>query len=267
VCPENYSVRIAVDGEMHTMTQTEPFKYAYAHTRTGDSHRLCYYYEAEYNERTKKGVKKRLERSKVHSLLVINRYVIGFESNRGLPGMKGVLLGRGFEVGDQVKIDGVACDTTFISPNSLEFIIPIVEKPGEYHACLVSDNGDIGLGDFCVDPIKFKVNLSSIDLATHEKQILVVTTDFDAPEGGILIEATTNVPDSIVMGDIFIPAGARSASVVIQGAMPSVGMLYLTAEGFEELKIPVEVVSNTAYYDSLESEDDEEFAGQEFLTL
>jgi hypothetical protein len=138
---------------------------------------------------------------------------------------------------------------------------------GKYHAKLVSDNGDIGLGDFSVDQVTFYTNLPSIDLVSDEKQVMSVSIDFEAPAGGILIDVTTNVPESVIMKDIFIPEGAKSASVVVQGGAPGSGMLYLSAKGFEELRIPIEVVSSGDYYGSVDEREIEDISDEEFLTL
>jgi hypothetical protein len=44
-------------------------------------------------------------------------------------------------------------------------------------------------------------------------------------------------------------------------------MLYLAASGFEELKIPIEVIPSREYYDSLGMGDSDEPVDGEFLTL
>jgi len=62
------------------------------------------------------------------------------------------------------------------------------------------------------------------------------------------------------MTDIFIPAGARSANVVIKGGTVGSGMLYLVANGCEEIKISLEVISSRdqlegGYHDETDDED------------
>ncbi|MDR2602976.1 MAG: hypothetical protein LBC11_00230 [Puniceicoccales bacterium] len=242
--PNSCSAHIVIDGEIHKMDKNSDFEYSYDYARSADQHRVNYYYEVDYKRKVNGNVREKSKRSKLYGLTIVNRYVVGFESNRGIPGSRVTLLGRGFERDDYVEIDGVPCETTFVSPNSLSFVVPILGRGNRHHAKLVSDNGDIGLGVFHIDRVSFHSNLSNINLESGEKQIFVITIDFDAPQEGIAIDVTTNIPDSIIMKDIFIPAGARSASVVIQGGFAGSGMLYLTAAGFEELKIPVEVISS-----------------------
>jgi hypothetical protein len=272
---DSCSARVAIDGEVHKMSMGEDLEYTYNYKRPSGRHRAKYYYEVDFKEKYSGGIRTRFERSNLYELSIVNRYVVGFESNRGIPGSAVTLLGRGFEDGDYIEIGGVACPTTFISQHSLSFVVPLMERCGKYHAKLVSDNGDIGLGDFHVDQVTFYANPPSIDLVSGEKQVFVVSIDFEAPENGILIDVTTNVPDSVIMKDILIPAGAKSASVIVQGGDVGSGMLYLTANGFEELKIPIEVVSAGNYYedsdagdwDGIEGEWEVGDADEELLTI
>jgi hypothetical protein len=264
---ESCSARIAIDGEMRKMIKGDDLEYTYNYKRPPGRHKANYYYEIDFRERDDSGLKEKFERSRLYTVSIVNRYVVGFESNRGIPGSSVTLLGRGFEDGDYIEIGGVPCKTKFISQHSLSFTVPMMDRCGKYHAKLVSDNGDIGLGIFRVDQVTFRTNLSSIELASGEKQVLAVFIDFEAPEGGILIDVATNVPESVIMKDIFIHEGAKSANVIVQGGEPGSGMLYLTADGFEELKIPIEVISEVDYYDSPYENDDNEVSEEDFLTL
>ncbi|MDR1414099.1 MAG: hypothetical protein LBI56_04165 [Puniceicoccales bacterium] len=261
------SARIIIDGETHRMDKIRDFGYAYTYRRPSERHRANYYYEVDYKEKSGTGVRFKSERSKLYSLIVSNRYVIGFESNRGLPGSQCTLLGRGFDDGDYVEIGGVPCETTFTSSNALSFTVPLLDTCGKYTAKLISDNGDLGIGHFTVDPVALHVNLSKIELASGEKQVLIVATDIESSKEGIFVDVTTNIPDSIIMKDIFIPAGTKSASAVVQGGAPGSGTLYLSAAGFDELKIPVEIIPAMGSRNTPAQEDDEEFIEEEFLTL
>ncbi|MDR1401636.1 MAG: hypothetical protein LBI81_01595 [Puniceicoccales bacterium] len=267
IVSDECSAWIIIDGEMHQMNKVKDLEYTHNYKRSAGRHKATYYYEVDYKEKSTLGGKFKSERSKLYNLTISNRYVIGFESNRGIPGSTCTLLGRGFEEGDNIEINGIPCETTFVSPNALSFAVPLLNNCGKYHAKLVSDNGDLGVGDFTVDPIALHANLSKIELSSGEKQILIITTDIEAPKTGILVDVTTNIWDSIIMKDIFIPAGARSAAAVIQGGTPGSGMLYLTANGFDELKIPLEIVPSRSVRSSQEQVNDEEFSDEEFLTL
>ncbi|MDR1433527.1 MAG: hypothetical protein LBI61_04335 [Puniceicoccales bacterium] len=263
---DDCSARIVINGEVHRMNRSGPREYVYNYKRGTGPHKASYYYELDYVEKQHGHARSKFERSKLYDLVIANRYAIGFESNRGIPGSQCTLIGRGFEEGDCVEIGSVRCRTTFNSQNSLSFTVPMLSASGKHHARLVSDNGDIGLGNFTIDPMNFCANLSRIDLASGEKQALVICTDFPAPEGGIAIDVTTTIPDSVIMRDIFIPAGARSATAVVRGGISGSGMLYLTAGGFEELRIPVEVIDANCR-DDQKSESDCEFSDDNSLAM
>ncbi|MDR1890871.1 MAG: hypothetical protein LBQ23_01645 [Puniceicoccales bacterium] len=262
--PHSCSARIVIDGEIHKMKNNGELEYVYNYKRPADQHKANYYYEINYKRKINGSIREKFTRSRIYNLTIVNRYAIGFESNRSVPGSVITLLGRGFEEGDYVEIGDVPCETTFISANSLSFVVPMLGHGDKHHAKLISDNGNIGLGTFQIDQSTFHTNLSNINLESGEKLVLTVTTDFDAPRGGIMIDVTTNIPDSIIMKDIFIPADARSASVVIQGGTAGSGMLYLTAAGFEECKIPVEVISSD---EGANATTDDDITNDEFLNF
>ncbi|MDR3143975.1 MAG: hypothetical protein LBT64_00550 [Puniceicoccales bacterium] len=244
--PNSCSARIIVDDEIHEMEHCNACGFAYDYKRPPDKFNSTYCYEIDYRTKVNGKVRNKFERSIPYNLFITNRYVVGFETNRGVPGATETLLGRGFEAEDRIEIGGITCKTAFVSPNSLSFIIPLTGRSGDHRARLVSNGGDIGLGDFRIDSLPLSVSADSISLAVGERMNFSVSVAVEAPEDGIQISVTTNIPDSIIMGDIVIPAGAKSASAAIHGGADGAGMLYISAGGFDELKIPIEVVASGA---------------------
>ncbi|CAI8263939.1 MAG: Uncharacterised protein [Opitutia bacterium UBA7350] len=82
---------------------------------------------------------------------------------------------------------------------------------------------------------------ASIDLGTRERQAVIFELPQPAPEGGIPIKVTTDVPHSIIMPEVFISAGTRTTSVTLQGNRLRKGKLFIQAPGLEEIKVPVRV--------------------------
>ena len=117
-------------------------------------------------------------------------------------------------------------------------------RPGTYHAKLLSDNGNIGLGNFTVDALSLRPSLRNLHLTRGEKKVFIVDIDTPAPQNGLLVDVTTNIPASVIMRDIFIPGGATSAAAIVQGGDVGSGVIYLAADGFDELQIPIEVVGD-----------------------
>ncbi|NCG08566.1 MAG: hypothetical protein GWO81_03200 [Verrucomicrobia bacterium] len=82
---------------------------------------------------------------------------------------------------------------------------------------------------------------SSIDLRSGQRQALVFELTQPAPSGGFPILVTTDIPQSIIMPKVFIPAGARTASISVQGDRPGAGKLFIQATSQKEIVIPVRV--------------------------
>jgi hypothetical protein len=233
IADDSYRAYVVIDGKSHSMVKKNGTLFNFDY-KTGDlKHKVAYYFDVEY---VLCGTKKTYT-SKIYELGVINRYAVGVECNRGHPYSRISLLGRGFVDGDTVEIGGVLCDTEFVSPNVLTFTVPFVEG-GNYRAILKSENGDIGLGNFFVDALKIDVDPESILLKTGDKQVMTISIGIDAFTFGLPLDITTDIPESIIMHDVTIRGGERSVNVVITGGEPGAGLLFISAPGFEECKIP-----------------------------
>ena len=104
IVSDSYSAKIVVDGEVFPMKKRGNFDFAYDYRRPRDSHKAKYYYELNYENRSSGRHKTKTVKSPLYELVIINRYVVGFENNRGLPGSTTHVLGRGFCLGDRVEI-------------------------------------------------------------------------------------------------------------------------------------------------------------------
>ena len=51
--------------------------------------------------------------------------------------------------------------------------------------------------------------------------------------GGMLIDVTTDVKDSVVMPEVFVPANASSVTVPVQGGKPGTGSLFFRSSAGE----------------------------------
>ncbi len=240
ILSESYESRVVIDGIPYNMTKSNNFDFYFDYKIEDENkHNASYYYEVSYQI----GKKKKQVKSKTFKLNIINRYAIGFECNRGRPYSKISLLGRGFVDGDTVKIGDYLCDTTFISPNVLRFVIPLIEGGRAYKVILDSENGDIGLGEFYVDTLDIRVVPGKLNIISGERQILSISIDIDAPEVGLPLDITTDIPDSIIMHDVSIRPSMRSAKVVVEGGVPGKGSLFISAPGFSNCIVPVTVES------------------------
>lgn len=205
-----------------------------------------YYYYVEYDY-VQGGVTKRgteyssTSEEDLHRVTIIDRYPIQIVSNRGPVGANVALVGRGFTPNDLVVIGDREAVTNYESPNSLRFAVPSITAGVTYPVKLRTAGGDIDAGTFRVDPSIITVLPQSVNLTTGGRELLIFTINFEAPAGGLLVDVTTDVPASIIMPEVIIPAGSRTVSISVAGGEPGSGMLYVEAEGFEPVSIPVTV--------------------------
>jgi hypothetical protein len=73
--------------------------------------------------------------------------------------------------------------------------------------------------------------------------ILPVTIDFDAPRGRITIDVATNIPESIILKDIFHTCWCKISQCGNSGRDGRIWKRSGPAAGFEECKISIEVIS------------------------
>ena len=85
------------------------------------------------------------------------------------------------------------------------------------------------------------VNPSALSLKQGQKVNLTFTTPVTATAGGLLIDITTDVPESVIMPEVIVPAGSNTVTIAIEAGRPGVGSLFCKGPGVRELVIPVTV--------------------------
>ena len=121
----------------------------------------------------------------------------------------------------------------FESPSSLSFFVPPVEPGKSYRLRLAGGGNELQVGSFRVDALSFTVSPSTLVLRTGEQQALTFTIPQPAPAGGMLIDVTTDVPQSIVMPEVIVAAGQTSVTVPVQGGKPGNGSLFFKSSAGE----------------------------------
>lgn len=179
--------------------------------------------------------------NKVFNARLINRYVVQLETNRGPVGAEVAALGRGFREYDRVVIGGQEVPTRFQSQNALAFTVPALPAGQSYEVTLRTGEGDLYAGEFLIDASTISVQPSRLDLASGNRDTLIFRIDSVAPAGGLYIDVTTDIPQSIIMPEVIIPEGSRTVSIPVEGAQTGRGSIWITAPGFEETKVSVSV--------------------------
>ncbi len=239
---ESIKANIVIDGETHRMVKSNLGEYIfeYEHLIPGNRASAKYYYELVYNFKTKVVKRHERKKTKLFAVKLIDRYVIQLESDRGVQGSKVAVLGRGFNPEDRIVFDDTEISTEFQSPNSISFIVPGVPANVDYNVSLRSyHNDDILIGDFRVDSSKIGISPNKISLLSGQVETLNFNIDFEAPAGGLIINVTTDIPQSVIMPEVLIPEGEKSVNVPLEGGEKGEGYIFVESSGFSLVEVPV----------------------------
>ncbi len=243
VIPGSLVVRIIIDGQSFDMRKSSlgsdiyEFDYQLPAGRT----ELAYYFLVNYKFENQGIVSTREDYTDVLRSRIVGRYVLSLETNRGPVGARVSVLGRGFTAEDSVTFDGTPARTVYDSPNALSFFVPAVETGRNYKVEIAGANGTSAVGTFRVDPTALTITPSELNLTSGQSQTLTFTLPSPAPTGGLLLDFTTDAPESIIMPEVVVPAGSTTATVEVKGGKPGVGSLFLKGFGPGEIVVPVTV--------------------------
>lgn len=223
---------------------------------------FAYYYLINYQVEGNDGIlRSRTDYTPVQRASVVGRYVLSLEVVRGPVGARVSILGRGFNPTDVVYFDGTPVRTVFDSPNSLSFFVPPLEPNKNYKVTLGNATASSPAGTFRIDAIAgtpdatteafgsapgvttgpLTVAPASLALKPGQKATLTFTLPVNAPAGGTLIDITTDIPNSVIMPEVVVPAGTNTVTVTVQGGTAGSGSLVARGPGVRELSIPVTV--------------------------
>lgn len=238
-------VSIVIDGQIFAMSPSQlggdlyEFDYHMPAGRTEATYYILLNYIGESGEQTFP----REDYSELRTIKLVNRCVYTLESVRGPIGARIAIVGRGFTPQDVVYLDSVPTRTVFESPNAVSFSVPAVPAGNSYKVTLNNGLSSQEVGTFRVDGISLDVAPMSLSLRSGSKATLSFSLGSPAPEGGLLIDVTTDVPKSVIMPEVIIPAGATTATIKIQGGQPGSGSLFISGAGEGEISVPVTVTA------------------------
>ena len=234
--PATIAPRIIIDGSAYKMTKSSAgtdiweFEYQIPAGRSAAS----YYFICEFGAKNSPGGPPSEMYSELQTMKIAGRYVIRSEATRAPVGSRVSVLGAGFTTADLVYFDSTPTRTVFESPSSLSFFVPAVAPGHTYKLSVVNSlAGNLDVGTFRVDAISFSVSPAALVLRAGEQQALTFTIPSPAPAGGMLIDVRTDVPDSVIMPEVMVPANATSVTVPVQGGKPGTGSLFFTSSAGE----------------------------------
>lgn len=240
----NVRVQIVINGQIHDMRQSafSDDIYEYDFAMPPGVTEAAYYVLLNYEVPGSQGSPIRSYYSPLTRIKLTNRYVFTIEANRGPTGARIGVVGRGFTPQDVVYLDSTPTRTVYESPNSVSFQVPAIAS-GNYRVTLNSPVGNQDIGTFHVDGVALNVAPSSLSIRRGERANLLFSIGSPAPAGGLLVNVTTDIPHSVIMPEVIIPAGQSSVSVTVQGGEPASGSLFVGAAGKGEIAVPVSVTS------------------------
>ncbi|MDR2201070.1 MAG: hypothetical protein LBN94_03110 [Puniceicoccales bacterium] len=247
---------VVINGEKHEM-QKHPdgnniFVYDY---RFYDVGIIPYYFELMYTTNRNGNIRERLSKSELHRTTVSSKYIFALDANRGPIGARVNIVGCGFGKNDKVRMGGRIISSNWLSSGAIGFTVPPMKCDREYEVFLLSNRDEFLAGTFFIDRSNLYCSSDFIRLGNGESQRLVFMLDNGAPEDGLELDITTDIPESIIMPEVRFKAGERTVSVNIKGTDRSAkGILFVHASGFTSLEIPVEIGDVSEAIDGEDSE-------------
>ena len=243
-----FDPKVVIDGRARPMSRSPQGEHIWEYEYSMPRNRMnaVYYYEIDYVDLSGGYPRQRSithPRDSVHKFSLINRYIVSLAANRGIVGSTIGLNGSGFRSSDQIFVGNVLATTLYYSPNALGFHVPHLPASRNYEVVLRGERGDISVGSFRIDPSEMQVLPASVSVASGERSTLIFSISAEAPPGGLPVNITTDIPDSIILPEILIPEGSKSVSAVLEGGLPGIGVLAIEADGYSPLEIEVEVLN------------------------
>lgn len=227
--------RVIIDGQSYNMTRSAvaasvwEFEYQFAPGRTSAS----YYFICEYSTKSGGAAVPQENYTELYTLAVNSRYVLRADATRAPVGARVNVVGAGLTPQDVIYFGDTPTRTVYESPASLSFYVPSVAAGMSYQLRIAGPGGELPAGTFRVDGSDVQAFPSFLSIRQGDSAQLTFSVPMPAPAGGMLIEVTTDVPTSIIMPEVIIPAGATSAVIAVQGGKPGSGTLYYKTLGGE----------------------------------
>lgn len=240
---DSVQASIIIDGETLPMVRNpiDPTLFDFDYVMPDDQGEAAFYFVLNYVLLGGSEENPRQKYSQLYNFQLVNKYVLQMQVDRAPVGRPVTVLGRRFFRSDRVIIGGIEAETRFKSDNEIEFVVPPLPAGESYFVQLATDGTRVPIGNFMIDLSIMKVAPKSLELASGETAVLVFSVDFEAPPGGLAVRVTTDIPTSVIMPEVIIPAGARSVSVPIEAGDPGVGALFADVPGMKEVIIPLTV--------------------------
>ena len=245
VVPNSLEAFVVINSEQRPMTALTdtPNAFSYDYEAPAEQALTRFYYVLNYETQKKDEAPVAVQIiSDIYQVQLPSTITLKIDTTRAAIGTRATVTGQNFSRDDLIFIDNVAAKTTFVSASKLQFVIPEV-TPGFGYKVEVRDTKRAHTAGYLrIDPASpLSVLPKALTLEPGQRQALAFALDTPAPYGGLYINITTDIPDSIIMPEVLIPEGARTVSATIEGDKVGNGNLYINSKGLPELVIPVTI--------------------------
>lgn len=241
IARESMVMYVVVDGDRRLMRPSlvTPNVYEYDYRMPSNQKSARYFYVLDYNLANRSVMRPRQVTGELQELHPQDTYIILMELTRAPIGALVTLSGRGFSPTDTVLIGNVEADTEFQSANSIAFRVPALTAGRDYQVSVRTREGLFDVGPFRVDATDIQVYPTALQIKPNQKSLLVLTIPFEASSGGIAVDITTDIPQSVAIPTVTIPGGSSSVSIPVEGLSVGKGILRVQARGFRSVDVPV----------------------------
>lgn len=245
VVPSSLDAFVVIDGEHYPMVMDPAIfgRFEYEYQVPAGSELTRFYYILNYLTQKKDAAPLAQQRlSDLYQVRLANPSTLTMYQTRAAIGTRVTITGEQFSREDLICVNQTICETIFISPQQLQFVVPEL-KPGFGYPIEVRGTTHAQhAGYLRIDPASpLSILPSSLHLQRGQQQALAFVLDYPAPYQGLEIRMTTDIPDSIQLPEIVIPAGARTVSSTIKAEKAGSGHLFIHANGLPERVVPVTI--------------------------
>ena len=245
VVPDSFEAFVVIDGNQLPMRRqlSDNPVFEYNYKPPSDNLTVRFYYVLNYLVKSKNAapILKQFVSNLYQAQLPDTEFLV-MDKQRAAVGTRVAVYGDEFTEQDRVLIDGTPCETIFVSSKELQFLVPEIKPSFGYAVDVFTSGGMLKAGLLRVDPANpLSVLPKTLELKVGQPKALAFMLSYPAPYGGLYIDITTDIPDSIIMPEVLIPERARTVSATIKGKYISNGNLFIKAGDLPEIIVPVTV--------------------------
>lgn len=200
-----------------------------------------YYFQLRYKQNVRGNLRSFWCKTPLADFRIQEGCCLSLEAERAPIWSQLKVLGCGFNERSGIRVGEYNAVTTFISENVLSFQVPAVASGKAYPIYYLCDDNVCFISNLLIDPNHFSVVPEDIHCYQEEKVEMTIGVSSPVSED-LYVHVTTNVPNSVIMPEVRIPAGEANVSVTIEGGEEGRGYLYISAQGFEEVQVPISVI-------------------------